>query len=128
MILEGRMHMEDGAPEKAIEPLEQALAFDPHDFSCRYRLVRALQQSGQTKRAEDELAKKQESEKLRFELTRLYTRAVETPDSAILRDQIADLCNRLGQRDLAVWWRNAAETTRRASTLSSGRVPGGHED
>ena len=124
MILEGRMHMEDGAPEKAIEPLEQALAFDPHDFSCRYRLVRALQQSGQTKRAEEELAKKQESERLRFELTRLYTRAVENPDNAILRYEIADLCDRLGQRDLAVWWRNAAETTRRANALSPGRVPG----
>lgn len=113
LSLAARIHMESRHPERAIEPLEAALALDPHDIESRYQLALAYRKLGNVEAAEAELAKMQESQALRGKYEELYLKAMSDPYDAEIRQELAGLCRELGQNSLADNWAQAAGVSRR---------------
>lgn len=117
LILEAQLHMDDRDAESALAPLQRILRRDPHDFPARYQLALAYQHLGDADLARQEMARVKESEALRNRLRELYKQAIQSPDDAEVREQIAELCDTLGQNRLATLWRRAAAICRRAKHL-----------
>ena len=132
-LLESRIRMEDGQPDEAIKVLEHVLRDRPHDAECRYQLALACRQLGDQKRYEAEMARFEESAGLHRKLTELNVQAIEQPRNAEVRDQVADLCLKLGKDELAAVWRAAARACRetqaaRPSALNSLTPESGDHD
>ncbi|MEO2016842.1 MAG: tetratricopeptide repeat protein [Fuerstiella sp.] len=115
LLLNARFHMIDGKPEAAIRDLKRALEMDPNDFTSRLRLAVAYERLGDSEASQAELVKMNESKKLRTELTTMFVQAVKNPNDAVIRDQIAEYCMKLGQPKLAETWRRAADMSRQIS-------------
>ena len=123
LLLEGRMYMEEGYPEQAVAPLQHLVQNDSHDWVGRYRLAKAYQQMGDIERAQIEIQKMQDSKGLRFQLTQLYVNTLDRPDDMTVRDQIAELCQQLGQPELAAKWRRAAVLARQSPRGDFSQTP-----
>jgi hypothetical protein len=54
-------------------------------------------------------------------LTELNIKAVQDPRDPIVRDQLAELCDSLGKKELAEMWREAAQNCREGQALYSGK-------
>lgn len=123
LLLTARIELETGNPAAAIAALKRHLERDPHDFEGRYRLALAYRQLGRLKEYEIEIARMQQSQRLRRQLSELSDLAVDRPRDADIRDQIAAVCETLGKDKLAAVYRRAANSCRRAAGLKSS-----HED
>lgn len=119
LLVEARMARESGEAAAAIPLLEGILQEDPHDAAARYQLALAYRDGADEQRYEQEIAKYQRSIKLRLKLSELHVEAIEDPNDAELRDEIAGLCTELGKDELAAVWRRAAEACRRAAQRGS---------
>jgi tetratricopeptide (TPR) repeat protein len=120
LLLSGRMALAAGGnPQRAVDALKALLERDPHDVQARYQLSLAYQRLGDQEAAAAELDRMNASKALRTKLAAMYEQAMERPADAEIRDELADLCRQLGQRDLARVWRRAAEQLRRGA----GRTP-----
>ena len=109
--VEMQMAQADRKPELVISAATAALERDPHDLEFRNRLAMAYRDLGQLAECERELARAQESTKLRDRLVELNRLAMSDPENAKLRHQLADVCEALGKKDLARMWRRAAAGT-----------------
>lgn len=107
LVLRGKILLDDGEPEAAIEPLEKA-ARDPNDYVAHLTLARAFAQVGR----EDDAAREQEVadgiRTLRKEFADLHKQAWENPEDPQVRMQLAAMAGQLGRPDLAEVWRAAA--------------------
>lgn len=113
----GRLELDAGHPAAAVKPLRQATDFNPRDFESRHQLAQALRLLGDTAEADVEVKRAVKTMEQIGQLSLLNQSAIERPTDVELRLQIADLCNQLGMKKLAVMWTKAAESCRRFAPL-----------
>lgn len=114
----GRLELDADRPAAAVKPLRQATAFNPRDFESRQQLAQALRLLGETAEADVEAKRAVQTMEQISQLSLLNQSAIERPTDVELRLQIADLCNQLGMKKLAVMWTKAAESCRRFAPLN----------
>lgn len=108
LFVEARIALSEGEPEQAVAPLERVLENDPYDAECRYQLAQALKLLGMNDRYEAEIARWEEAKQLLEKLTELNVAAIREPRNRKLRQQLAEVCEKLGRDKLAAMWRRAA--------------------
>jgi predicted Zn-dependent protease len=118
LLLIAKIALEDGKPGEALEPLQRLLERDPHDYSPRYQLSRAYQRLGDTKAAAVELDRMNASKLMFRKLGELYVKTMERTRDAGVREELAEICDKLDRHELAQLWRRSAEYCRR-----NGEVP-----
>lgn len=118
LVIGARMRSDEGKPEEAVPLLRRALDADPHDTEARYQLAMTYRQLGREEEFRRESGRKEESQELRDRLTQLSLKAMEEPRNAAVRDDLAEVCRRLGKAELAAMWTKAAEDCRRFETGS----------
>jgi tetratricopeptide (TPR) repeat protein len=118
LLLKARIDLEDGRPQMALKPLQTLLDRDPHDFNTRYQLSTAYQALGEAETAAAELARMKASQALLDQLLKQYSEALQRPRDPVIRDEIADLCEKLNKPDLVKLWRRSAEYCRQISETS----------
>ncbi len=112
VLLEVALANDRNDTEATIAPLQRLLARDPHDTACRYQLAQAWQRIGKPEEYKREIARHDESRQLKTQLTQLNLEANRDPQNAEVRDRLAAVCEKLGKRDLAIMWRQAAAACR----------------
>lgn len=108
LLLEARIHQNDGRADQAVGPLQRALELDRHDAEARYQLAQAYRQTGRVEKFEEAMARWKESMGLLERLTALSLEAIEKPNDAGIRWELARMCDALGKPKLAASWRRAA--------------------
>ncbi|WLD14649.1 tetratricopeptide repeat protein [Planctellipticum variicoloris] len=111
----GRMELDAGRPEAALEPLRSVLKLDPQDHESRHHLAQALRLLGRTAEADAEARRSANIVKLKLEMANLNIEAINRPQDADVRDRIAAVCSKLGKPQLAESWRKAAAACRQRS-------------
>lgn len=120
LLLSGRMALQaDGEGREAVEAFQSLLDRDPHDVQARYQLSIAYQRLGDKAAAAAELDRMNESKALREKLAALYDQAMQRSTDPEVRDELADLCGKLGKPDLARIWKRAAEQLRQGHRPSA---------
>jgi len=119
LALEGTIRLEDGDAAGAIEPLERAVAVDPHDYVATLTLARALGQVGRDDEAATMRGRADEIRDLRQRFADLHREAWEKPRDAEVRLRLADTAGRLGRPDLERVWRDAAAAVGPAADTES---------
>jgi Flp pilus assembly protein TadD len=117
LFLQSRLQVSDGHTAKAIDLLKRILKLDQHDPEARYQLARLFQQAGRVEEYKSEIARWEQSKKLFDKLTELNIKAVRNPEDADIRQQLSDVCRKLGKHDLATMWSRAAEACRQGGTV-----------
>ena len=110
--LRAEVALNDGDSAEAIRILEELLETQPARQSARYRLALALQQSGDKQRGQELLDDWKARKSLTDEMIQLNLKAVAEPANADVRDQLSEICRKLGRDDLAEMWSKAAEASR----------------
>jgi len=100
--------------KQATETALEFLKDEPHEANVRYQLAQAYARQGLQDDYEREIARYKESLELIGQLQELNRRATAEANDPEVRDQLADVCDRLGKKDLAEMWRKAAEHCREA--------------
>jgi tetratricopeptide (TPR) repeat protein len=116
-LTRSRMLLDQGKRSEAVLLLKEVLEREPHDYRTRYQLALAYQAMGEKEAYEREMALYEQSQQKRDELQELYRQAMQKPEDIELREQIAQLCEELGQPKLAETWRKAARYTRQALSI-----------
>lgn len=106
--LTAQFAVDEGRSAEAIEPLQKIIAADPHNDQALMDLSAAYRRLGQETQADQFLERRNASRALMEEFMDLNKRAILEPANAELRNQIAEKCDRLGKKELAVMWREAA--------------------
>lgn len=119
LALEGTIRLEDGDAAGAIEPLERAVAVDPHDYVATLTLARGLGQVGRDDEAATMRARADEIRDLRQRFADLHREAWEKPRDAAVRLRLAETAARLGRPDLERVWRDAAAAVGPAADAGS---------
>lgn len=119
LVLQGRFHLEAGDPDLAEAALRKALDQDPHDFESRFLLANAYRKQGRNGEYQAELARVEASRALRIRLSELNKEAIQRPQDAQVRHDLAALCAELGKDKLAAMWRRAAEAAERQQRVQS---------
>ncbi len=120
LLLSGRMALQaDGNVREAVESFQTLVDRDPHDVQARYQLSLAYQRLGDKAAAAAELDRMNESKALREKLAALYDQAMQRSTDPEVRDELADLCRKLGKPELARIWGRAAEQLRQGQRTRS---------
>ena len=106
----------EGTDETVIAPLRRILQQAPHGFQARYQLAQVYRRLGRVDESKAEIRTMQESKKLRRQLTDLNEEAITNPRDAGVRDQLAEVCRKLGKERLAEMWARAADACREHET------------
>jgi len=107
--LRGRWNLEyDHQPERAIQAFREVLNEQPHDWRTRYRLARALRQTG---RVDESTTEGETVRRIRevldpLTLTPRLEAALSHPDESSSRLELAEICNRAGLTRLAEAWKS----------------------
>lgn len=118
LYLTGRFAIEEGRPEAALGPLQSLLERDPHDTQTRYQLSQAYRQAGNQAAATAELERMNASKALTEKLGPMFEQATLRPTDPAIRDELAEMCDKLGKHDLARIWRRAAKQLRESGGVS----------
>lgn len=110
--LTARFAVDEGRPAEAIEPLRKIITADPYNDQALMELSAAYRRLGKEAEAEEFLERRNSARALMEEFVDLNKRAIKEPSNAQLRDQIAEKCDQLGKKELAVVWRDAARALR----------------
>jgi tetratricopeptide (TPR) repeat protein len=106
--LRGRLFTETGDWSKAVIVLERASKTDSYDLTTLHQLALAYDRLD---RSADAAKVRQRHEQVRDDLatmTTLNREADAQPWDPTVRWKLADVCDRLGKRDLAAMWRQSA--------------------
>lgn len=107
-----RFALDEGQTEAAIEPLRQIIDADPFDDPALYDLALAYRRVGQTSVADEFMQRRNAVHELVVKMAELSQRAINEPNNAELRDELASVCEQLGKKELAAVWRDAAQALR----------------
>jgi len=118
LYLTGRFAIEEGRSQAALAPLKLLLERDPHDVQTRYQLSQAYRQLGDQPAAAAELERMNESKALTEKLGPLYEQAMLRQQDPEIRDELAEMCDKLGKHELARVWRRAASQLRQSGSIS----------
>lgn len=119
--MRGRVYIDAGQPQAAVAPLTRATEVDPNNYQANYRLALALEQLGRSAEAKVRRDRANEIKTLFQALTEANVEAMEKPQDPAVRYKAAELCERLGKKDLAETWRKAAQE---CEQVAGGRPPG----
>lgn len=93
------------------------------EYNCRHQLAQALRLLGDTAEADIEAQRAVKTMEQITELSELNQSAIERPTDVELRLRIADLCDELGMKKLAVMWKKAAESCRQFAPVPERVLP-----
>lgn len=102
----------------ALTVLRRLLAAQPHDHGIQYKIALALKETGATDDATAAMKRFEEMTTLRKQLTELNDKANANPYDEAIRLQLAEVCDKLGRKDLAQGWRDAAKAARESGRSS----------
>ena len=117
LLLQARISLESNDAEAAIAILKRALQVDAHDAECRYQIALAYRKLGRNDESEVHMKLRSESQALKERLTELNLQANREPRNAGIREELAEVCEKLGKHKLAQMWRQAAEAGRQANEI-----------
>jgi Flp pilus assembly protein TadD len=95
-------------PTAAVPLLQRALRIDPHDYASRYQLVLAYRTLDRRREADVEQHLLDQTQKDLTRISELNQETSKRPWDASVRLQLAALCEKLGKREMAEMWRQAA--------------------
>ena len=119
LMLTAEMQTANGDASAAVKTMRHATTMYPMDAECRYSLALSLRDSGLADEAATEMKNWEERKQLATQLTELNIKAIQNPADTATRDQLAEVCERLGRNELAIMWRQAADALRAAPTEPS---------
>lgn len=106
--LRAERHRAHDELEAAAKLLDRVLARDPHDLKCRNLMAQVCEARGQSRAAAEHLAKMKATQKLMEDVQAKNHEAMGDPWNARVRLELAELCDRLGRKEMAAMWRRAA--------------------
>ena len=115
LMLQAEFFQADNRNTEALGRLRRAVKLDHFDIEARYKLALLLQKLGSTNEYKVEIAEWEKQKKMKEQLTDLNIKALSEPFNSELRFELADLCEQLGKKELAVMWRKAGESIRTAA-------------
>ena len=115
LLLQAEFFQADNRNTEAIGRLRRAVKLDHFDIEARYKLALLLQKAGNTDEYNAEIAEWEKQKKMKEQLTDLNIKALSEPFNSELRFELAELCEQLGKKELAVMWRKAGESIRTAA-------------
>jgi tetratricopeptide (TPR) repeat protein len=98
----------EGRFDDALRRLDEAIKADPFTTQWHYQRGLVLRSLGRSAEAEKALAQARELQADFARLSRLDDEAAQRPGDAEVREQLGDLCQRLGKAELAASWYIAA--------------------
>lgn len=124
LFWQARWHLAESRVDQAIELLQELVERHPHDDQSRYQLALAHRQRGDVDAAREQIKLFEASRRLHQRYIELCQQASRNPQDAALRDEIADLCGRLGKPDQQAFWRRAAAACRTSQSTQALAAPG----
>jgi tetratricopeptide (TPR) repeat protein len=122
LMLGAVLAIDQGDARSAVPRLQKVLERNPQNYVARYHLSLAYQNLGDTNASKAESERMLEIRKLQKRLEELHKQAFRQPADADVREELAAVCEQLGQTADAVRWRrNAAQT--RLVLLANGGPP-----
>jgi len=112
LSLVGRLHIDRGDYDKAVDPLEKSLALDQAELTTLQALATAYERLGQAADAARIRQRRADVQAALERLTSLTVDADAQPWNAALREELALICASLGKDELAAMWRHAAAQAR----------------
>ncbi len=104
----GRLELDAGHPDAALESLQKVVELDQSDYECRHQLAQALRLTGKISEANDAAQQAARIIEINQHLSKLLRESITAPQDAEIREQMATLCDELGKPALAAMWRKAA--------------------
>src|SRR5262245_33737790 len=104
----GQVYLDQGRPADAATRFERAAELAPANHQARYLLAQAYSALGRTDDAARELARSEAIRNDLDRLTKLTQEAIAEPWNAVVRRELAKVCERMGKPQLAELWRKAA--------------------
>jgi tetratricopeptide (TPR) repeat protein len=98
----------EGHFDDALRRLDESIRAEPFTAQWHYQRGLVLRSLGRSAEAEKALARARELQEDFARLSRLDDEAARRPDDAEVREQLGDLCQRLGKAELAASWYIAA--------------------
>ena len=108
LLLKARIAKDEQDWDHAVSTLSKLLKSHPHDFEARYMLGRTYAMKGDRENSERELKLSENSKSLKARASELTERANNEPANAAVREELAGVCDELGEPELATTWRRAA--------------------
>jgi tetratricopeptide (TPR) repeat protein len=105
--LKGKLSLEAGDAESAVDTLTAAVKFHPKQWRPRYTLAMAYQRLGQTDKSAEQLKVMEELRELRDRFTKLHAQAIENSANADLRYQLGLVALQLDEPLIAAGWFDA---------------------
>jgi tetratricopeptide (TPR) repeat protein len=121
-LLQARIHLEAGQPEKTITPLRNFVDSNPYDFDAQFMLTTALRQLGRNDEADVQFQQQEKARIAREQMATLNQQAILNPFDSQIRLDLATLCRQTGQTELADIWAKAAEGCDNSGLPSTTRV------
>lgn len=112
LLLNAKVAAQRAQWKTVVEFLEPLLNAEPHNAEARYQLAIAYKRLHRDEDFNREIAKKEASEKLFEQLRALTRKATVETYNAEVRDELADVCDKLAKPKLATMWRVAADACR----------------
>src|SRR5262249_49090363 len=103
-----KLYLNANQPQAAVPLLQRALRTDPHDYASRYHLVLAYRALGQRTEADEQQRLLDQTLHDLAKISELNQEAGKRPWDASVRLQLVALCEKLGKREMAEMWRQAA--------------------
>jgi predicted Zn-dependent protease len=106
--LRGQLYLDQGNAADAIPMLEQAARLYKRPYQPYFLLAQAYARAGRKADADRAAARAEEVRRDLETATELTKEAMERPQDASVRIRLAEVCERLGDPELAAMWRRAA--------------------
>lgn len=103
-----RMALDEERTADALKSLEKLVAADPTNHQALYEISLAYRRLGKEADADEFLERRNAARALFERLVELNKKAINEPNNAEVRVELATVCDRLGKPELASVWRDAA--------------------
>lgn len=106
--LTARMALDENRTDDALQTLQQVIAVEPTNHQALYEISLAYRKLGKESEAQGFLERRNTARALFERLVELNKQAINEPHNAVVRLELATVCDQLGKKELAVVWRDAA--------------------